>query len=113
MIIVNHILVKGTITVARIPAVADNVGKEVVFNNWAPFIDCISETNNMQIANAKDIDGVMPMYNLIVYVNNYLKTSGSLWQYYRDELALNNGAIVNFHATNNSASFTFKQKTHL
>ena len=67
----------------------------------------------MQIANAKDIDVVMPMYNLIVYVNNYLKTSGSLWQYYRDELALNNGAIVNFHATNNSASFTFKQKTHL
>ena len=113
MIIVNHILVKGTITVARIPAVADNVGKEVVFNNWAPFIDCISETNNMQIANAKDIDVVMPMYNLIVYVNNYSKTSGSLWQYYRDELALNNGAIVNFHATNNSASFTFKQKTHL
>ena len=113
MIIVNHILVKGTITVARIPAVADNVGKEVVFNNWAPFIDCISETNNMQIANAKDIDVFMPMYNLIVYVNNYLKTSGSLWQYYRDELALNNGAIVNFHATNNSASFTFKQKTHL
>ena len=113
MIIVNHILVKGTITVARIPAVADNVGKEVVFNNWAPFIDCISETNNMQIANAKDIDVVMSMYNLIVYVNNYLKTSGSLWQYYRDELALNNGAIVNFHATNNSASFTFKQKTHL
>ena len=113
MIIVNHILVKGTITVARIPAVADNVGKEVVFNNWAPFIDCISETNNMQIANAKDIDVVMPMYNLIVYVNNYSKTSGSLWQYYRDELALNNGAIVNFHATNNSVSFTFKQKTHL
>ena len=32
----------------------------------------------MQIANAKDIDVVMPMYNLIVYVNNYLKTSGSL-----------------------------------
>ena len=27
----------------------------------------------------------MPMYNLIEYSNNYSKTSGSLWQYYRDE----------------------------
>ena len=25
------------------------------------------------------------MYNLIEYSNNYSKTSGSLWQYYRDE----------------------------
>ena len=27
----------------------------------------------------------MPMYNLIEYSNNYSKTSGSLWQYYRDD----------------------------
>ena len=27
----------------------------------------------------------MPMYNLIEYSNNYAKTSGSLWQYCRDE----------------------------
>ena len=27
----------------------------------------------------------MPMYNLIEYSNNYAKTSGSLWQYYRDD----------------------------
>ena len=27
----------------------------------------------------------MPLYNLIKYSNNYPKTSGSLWQYYRDE----------------------------
>ena len=26
----------------------------------------------------------MPMYNLIDYGDNYLKTSGCLWQYYRD-----------------------------
>ena len=25
------------------------------------------------------------MYNLIEYSNNYSKTSGSLWQYYKDE----------------------------
>ena len=28
----------------------------------------------------------MPMYNLIEYSDNYSKPSGSLWQYYRDEL---------------------------
>ena len=41
------------------------------------------------------------------------KTSGSLWQYYRDELALTNAsAIANFHAANNSASFkTEKEMT--
>ena len=27
----------------------------------------------------------MPMYNLIEHSDNYLKTSGSLWQYYRDD----------------------------
>ena len=27
----------------------------------------------------------MPMYNLIEYSDDYSKTSGSLWQYYRDE----------------------------
>ena len=27
----------------------------------------------------------MPMYNLIEYSDNYVKTSGSLWQYFRDE----------------------------
>ena len=34
------------------------------------------------------------MYNLIVYSNNYSKTSGNLWQYYRDEPALGEDAIL-------------------
>ena len=54
----------------------------------------------------------MPMYNLIEYSDAYSKTSGSLWQYYRDEPALdNNGNITDFSDdNNNSASFKFKQK---
>ena len=47
--------------------------------------DCISEINNTKLDNAKYIDVVMPMYNLIEYSDNYSKTSGSLWQYYRDD----------------------------
>ena len=27
----------------------------------------------------------MPMYSLLEYCDNYSKTSGSLWQYYKDE----------------------------
>ena len=39
--------------------------------NCAPFTVCISKINNTQIDNAKDIDVVMPMYNLIEYTDNY------------------------------------------
>ena len=85
--------------------------KEVVLKNCASFTDCISETNNSQLDNAKDVDTVMTMYNLIEYSNNQEKI-GNLWQYYRDESFLdNNGAIADFPAANNnSALFTFKQK---
>ena len=54
-----------------------------MFKNCAPFTDCISEINNNQIDNAKYVDVVKPMYNLIEYSDNYLKTSVRLWQYYR------------------------------
>ena len=63
---------------------ADEREKGVAFKNRAPFTNCISEINNTQVDNAKDIDIVMPMYNLIEYSDNYAKTSGSLWQYFKD-----------------------------
>ena len=73
--------------------------------------DCISEVNNTQVDNAKDIDIVIPMYNLIEYSNNYSKTSGSLWQYCKDTLAVNNnGDIVDFNGANATDSFNFKAK---
>ena len=58
---------------------------DVAFKNCAPFITCISEINNTEIDNCRDIDIVMPNYNLIEYSDNYAKTSGGLWQYYRGE----------------------------
>ena len=85
-----YILVKGTITITGEGAdaaarQADERDKGVAFKNCAPFTNCISEINNTQVDNAKDIDIVMPMYNLIEYSDNYAKTTGSLWQYFRDE----------------------------
>ena len=59
--------------------------KKLVFKNNAPFINCISKINGVKIDNAEDLDVVMPMYNLLEYSKNYRKTTGSLWNYYRDE----------------------------
>ena len=82
---------------------------KLVVKHCAPFTDCISEINNTQIDNAKDINVVMPIYNLIEYSNNYSNGSGSLWQHYKDETALHDaGAPDNFPG--NIVSFKYKQK---
>ena len=80
-----YILVKGTITIEGAGAdaavrQADERDKGVIFKNCAPFTNCISKINNTQVDNARDINIVMPMYNLIEYSDNFAKTSGSLWQ---------------------------------
>ena len=113
-----YILVEGTVTVnntaaaaAAAAAAVNNANKKVIFKNCAPFTNCISEINNTQIDNAKDIDIVMPMYNLIEYSDNYAKTTGSLWQYCKDIPALNaNDEITDFTGGNTTDSFNFKAK---
>ena len=58
----------------------DERKKLVIFKNCAPFTDYISEINNTQIHNAKDLDVVMQIYNLWIwmqiheYSDNYSKT---------------------------------------
>ena len=68
----SYILISGTKTVAS-QAVdnPNNVDEKVAFKNCARFTDCISEINNAQIDNAKEIDVLMPMYNLIECSDNY------------------------------------------
>ena len=61
-----YLLIKGKITITG--AGADAAAKRerdkgVAFKIWASFTNCISEINNTQIHNAKDIDIVMSMYN--------------------------------------------------
>ena len=85
-----YILVKGKINITKAgddvaARQVDERAKGVEFKNCAPFTNCINEMNNTQIDNAKDIDIVMPMYNIIEYSENYAKSSGSLWQYYKNE----------------------------
>ena len=110
-----YILVKGTKTVpntAATGAAVKNTNKNVIFKNCALFTDCITEINITQVDDAQKSDIVMSMYNLIEYSYAYLKTSGSLWQYYRDEP--NTDASDNYidfpvH-NNNSILLKFKQK---
>ena len=85
----GYIPVSGTKTISGtgnddVAKQADERDKLVILKNFVPFIDCLSEINNNQINNSKNIDVVMPIYNLIEYSDNYLKTE-SLWQYYWDE----------------------------
>ena len=49
----------------------------------------------------------MPMYNLLEYIKNYRKTTGSLYKYYRDELRGNDN---NNYNTVNSDTFRYKNK---
>ena len=109
-----YILVKRTISAnntAAAGAAVNNNDRKVIFKNCAPFTNCISEINNTQIDNAKDIDIVMPMYNLIEYSDNYAKTTGSLWQYCKDIPARDaNDEITEFRRGNTTDSFKFKAK---
>ena len=82
-----------------------------LFKNCAPFTDCIREINNAEIDHAKDNYVVMAIYNVIEYKDNYSETSGCVWQYYRDEPAINNNiTIFGFPDDTDSGSFKFKQK---
>ena len=67
-----YILVKRKITITgpgddAAARQADERDKGVAFKNCAPFTNCISGINNTQIDNCKDIDIVMPLYNLLEY----------------------------------------------
>ena len=100
-----YIVVNGKIIVTN----PDNdvYDKKLAFKNNTPFTSCILKINNTLIDNAEDLDIVMPMYNLIQYSRNYRKTTGSLWNYYRDEP--NSGTEGNLnYSIKNSKFFDYK-----
>ena len=87
--------------------------KKVTLKNCAAFTTCISRMNNSQMIDAHDFDVVMPMYNVMEYSDNYLKTSGILWQYCINKPALNSAdnKIVDFNEDNaTTGSFKIKKK---
>ena len=112
-----YIVVKGDITLRKTDRrrFSDRRNRLLAFKNNASFTNCISKINNVLIDNAEDLDIVMPMYNLLEYSKNYRKTTGSLWNYYRDEpnnppLNDDDPPTINYNADpiTNSESFKYK-----
>ena len=80
--------------------------KKLFFKNNVPFRSCKSKISRTFIDNIEDLDIVMPMYNLLEHSNNYSMTSGSLWNYYRDEI---NYSVIEI---NNDGNKINKSKTN-
>ena len=106
-----YIIVTGNITVIR--TIADNpfrrkqqldVATQVAFKNCAPFEKCSTEIDGTLVDEANFINITMPMYNLIECSDNYSDTSGSLWEFKRDEID-GNADITN---DDNAPSFKYK-----
>ena len=108
-----YILVTGNIAVTRTIAAAGGnpvqrkqpltAATQVLFKNCAPFEKCSTEIDGTLVDEADFINITMPMYNLIEYSDNYSDTSGSLWQFKRDEI-VNNADVSN----DNAPSFKYK-----
>ena len=125
-----YIVVKGNITVTKKTFTADDIDapnntaanatatnnannnefgeKKLVFKNNASLINYISKINGVKTDNAEDLDVVMPMYNLLEYSKNYRKTTGSLWNYYRDEPNSDTDDNEIKYSFINSKSFDYK-----
>ena len=100
-----------TPTIAVTNRANDAYDKKLAFKHNSPFISCISKINNTLIDNAEDLDIAMPMYNLLEYSKNYRKTTGSLWNYNRDEP--NSVADRNItYSIKDSKSFDYKISMH-
>ena len=111
-----YTVLKGRISV-RGNNNAKTRNKKLSFKNNAPFRSCISKMNNTFIDNGEGVDIVMLMHNLLEYNNYYSKMSGSLWNYYWDEINdsgnENNGANnyrINKYKTTTSKFIEYKTK---
>ena len=95
------------IITGNIMAEGGDANTRVTLKICAPFTKYIIHINDEHVDNADNLDIIMPMYNLIEYGDNYSDTSGSLWQFKRDEQNMNDGNPANITA-NDSSSFKYK-----
>ena len=79
-----YIVFKGDITLTDVTLI-DVKNRLLALNNNVLFTDCTLKINGVLIDSAENLDVLIPMYNLLEYSKNYSKTTGSLWNYYRDE----------------------------
>ena len=108
-----YIVAKGEISVTGTNG-ASRRNKKLIFKNSSSFRLCISKITF--IDNAEDLDIAMSMYNFLEYSEYYSMKSGSLGNYYRDEVndsaneTDNNDNIKNNNKTTTSKSFMYETK---
>ena len=90
----------------KVAGVAANTN--VAFKNWTSFTRCVTHINDEHVETAENLDIIMPMYNLIEYSDNYADSSGSLYQFKRDESPVNDVGNPNNVALDNSTSYKYK-----
>ena len=93
----------GDIKVVGIAADAN-----VAFKNCSPFTRCVTHINDEHVETSENLDIITPMYNLIEYSDNYPDSSGSLYQFKRDESRMNDAENPNNVALDISTSFKYK-----
>ena len=57
----------------------------VAFKNCSPSTRGVTHINDEHVETAENLDIIIPMYNLTEYSDNYADSSGSLYQFKRDE----------------------------
>ena len=100
ILVIGHIIVEG-----------GDSNTDVAFKNCAPFTKCITHINDENLETAENLDIIMPMYNLLEYSENYSDSSGSLYQFKRDEQ--NAGDDGNIDNVNKNESSCFKYKASI
>ena len=109
-----YIFVKGRITVEG-NASNNRAIKILIFKNNTPFKSRISKINNTFTDSAEDLDIVVPMRDSLEYSDNYFITSGSLYNYYINEMNDDaNEDATDYNVKNNKTttckSFDYKIK---
>ena len=103
-----YILVAGDIT-----AGGGDANTKVAFKNCALFTKCMTHINDEHVDTTDNLNIVLPMYNLIKYSDNYSDTSGSLWQFKRDESPVTNAGNPDNVSVDNSSSFKYQSFLNL
>ena len=98
-----YILVIGDIAV-----VGGVQNTDIAFKNCSPFTRCITHLNDEHVETDENLDIIMNMYNIIGYSDNYSESSGSLWQYKRDEQNMTDAGNPDNVITADPSSFKYK-----
>ena len=98
-----YILLTGDIT-----AIDGDGYTQIAFKNYGPFTKCKTHINDEHVDSTRNLDIIIPMYNLIEYSGNYSDTSGRLWQFKRDESPVANNENPDNVSTANSTFFKYK-----